>query len=164
MFFFFIIYYYVLSHKHPKHHSSITHSSLSLTLFLTAVSQPAIATDPAHRRFNLPPQPSADLALCRSSSLSLSLFPSPLPLILHHRPFASHPQSTTLHLPPPTDDSDGRSCGSNGRLLDGSSGSKSGSVGHFTWVFRWVWFGLGFPMRLDCFWVGFIDEFWLILS
>ena len=36
----------------------------------------------------------------------------------------------------------------------------------FGMVFQWVWidFELGFPMGLYCFWVGFLNEFWLILS
>ena len=118
--------------------SSLTRFSLSLTLSLTTASPSLLSS-----------QPFADST---SLSLSPSLSPSPLPLS----------STTDPSLPPPTDDSNGRSGGNNGRPDSSKSGGRSDSVGLFT--FRWVSFGLGFLMGLDCFWVGFPGEFWLILS
>ena len=135
------IFLFQLTHPFLSFPHSLSAHQLSSSIQLTPSSPPP------------PTQPSADSA---SLSLSPSLSPPPL----------------ALCLPPPTDDSNGRSGDSNGRPDDsksgGNSGNKlggrSGSVGHFTWVFRWVWFGLGCPVGLDCFWVGFLGEFWLILS
>ena len=118
----------------------LTHPFLSFPYSLPACQPSRSSSLPARRSSSQSPS----LLLSLSPSLSLSLSAS-----LSLSPSLSPPQPT-LHLPPLTDDNNGRFDGSNGRP-DDSSGSRSGC--------KFGSVGLGFPMGVDYFWVGFPGEF-----